>query len=87
MYVLWCKIALKIRQSNIPARELPKIKTKEGKIMATIFSIAIVVEILLTAFIAWGIMNEEKLVDFEDKIIFAILKKIRRRRADKRSGR
>lgn len=50
--------------------------------MAVMFSIVIIIEILLTAFVAWGIMHEEKLVDFEDKIIFAILRK---RKASKRS--
>lgn len=52
--------------------------------MAVMFSIVIVIEVLLTAFVAWGIMHEEKLVDFEDKIIFAILRKIRNKRNNKK---
>ncbi len=45
--------------------------------MATIFSIVIVIEVLLTAFIAWGIMHEERFIEFEDRIILAVKKKIR----------
>ena len=46
--------------------------------MATIFSIAIVIEVLLTVFIVWGIIHEEKFIEFEDRIILAVKKKIRK---------
>lgn len=49
--------------------------------MSTTLSIIIVIEVLFTLFIAWGIMHEERFVAFEDKIIFAVLRKIRRSRA------
>ncbi len=51
---------------------------KDENIMATTFSIVIIIEVLLTAFIAWGIMHEEKFVDFEDKLILAVRRKIRK---------
>ncbi len=51
--------------------------------MSTTLSIIIVIEVLFTLFIAWGIMHEERFVAFEDKIIFAVLRKIRRSRAKK----
>ena len=35
----------------------------------------IILEILLTCFIVWGILNEEKLVNFENRIIKKILRK------------
>lgn len=54
---------------------------------ATVFSIVIIIEVILTAFIAWGIMHEEKFIAFEDKIIFAILRKIRARRKAQKNGR
>ena len=53
------------------------------KIMSTTLSIIIVLEVLFTLFIAWGIMHEERFVAFEDKIIFAVLRKIKRSRARK----
>ncbi len=40
-----------------------------------ILPLIIILEILLSAFIVWGILNEEKLIDFEDQIIKKILKK------------
>ena len=49
--------------------------------MSTTLSVIIVLEVLFTLFIAWGIMHEERFVAFEDKIIFAVLRKIRRSRA------
>ena len=55
--------------------------------MATTFSIVIIIEILLTAFVAWGIMHEEKLVDFEDKIILAIRRKLRKELAKRERAR
>lgn len=50
-------------------------------IMSTTLSVIIVLEVFFTLFIAWGIMHEERFVAFEDKIIFAVLRKIRRSRA------
>ena len=38
-------------------------------------SIIILLEILFSCFIVWGILNEEKLVNFEDQIIKRILRK------------
>ena len=35
----------------------------------------IILEILLSAFIVWGLLNEEKLIDFEDQIIKKILRR------------
>lgn len=35
----------------------------------------ILLEILFSCFIVWGILNEEKLINFEDHIIKMILKK------------
>ena len=36
----------------------------------------IILEILLSAFIVWGILNEKKLIDFENRIMKKILKRI-----------
>ena len=49
--------------------------------MSTTLSVIILIEVLFTLFIAWGLMHEERFVAFEDKIIFAVLRKIRSRRA------
>ncbi len=49
--------------------------------MSTTLSIIISIEVLFTLFIVWGLMHEERFVAFEDKIIFAVLRKIRRSRA------
>ncbi len=49
--------------------------------MSTTLSIIILFEVIFGLFIVWGFMHEEKFVAFEDKIIFAVLRKIRRRRA------
>ena len=49
--------------------------------MSTTLSVIIAIEVLFTLFVAWGIMHEERFVAFEDKIIFAALRKIRRSRA------
>lgn len=43
--------------------------------MSPILAIIIVAEVLLVLFIVWGFMHEEKFVAFEDKIIFAIIRK------------
>lgn len=48
--------------------------------ISTTLSIIILIEVLFVLFIAWGLMHEEKFVAFEDKIIFAVLRKIRARR-------
>ena len=45
--------------------------------MSTTLSVIILIEVLFTLFIAWGLMHEERFVAFEDKIIFAVLRKIR----------
>lgn len=50
--------------------------------MPTWLSIVIVIEVLFVLFIAWGIMHEEKFVAFENKIIFAVLRKTRHRKGD-----
>ena len=50
-------------------------------IMSTTLSVIIVIEVLFTLFVAWGILHEQRLVAFEDKLIFAVLRKIRRSRA------
>ena len=52
--------------------------------MSPILAIIIVIEVLLVLFIVWGFMHEEKFVAFEDKIIFAVLRKIRHRKGNKR---
>ena len=41
------------------------------------FFIQTVIEFAIAGFIIWGLFNESKLVDFEDKIIFKIKRKIR----------
>lgn len=51
--------------------------------MSTTLSIIILFEVLFGLFIVWGFMHEEKFVVIEDKIIFAVLRKIRRRRANR----
>ena len=43
--------------------------------MLQLLPIIIICEILLTAFIVWGILNEKKLIDFENRIIKKILRK------------
>ena len=43
--------------------------------MLQLLPIIIVLEILLSAFIVWGLLNEEKLIDFEDQIIKKILRR------------
>ena len=49
--------------------------------MSTTLSVIILIEVLFTVFIAWGFMHEERFVAFEDKIIFAILRKVRSHKA------
>ena len=55
--------------------------------MSPVLSLIIIAEVLFTLFIVWGFMHEEKFVAFEDKIIFAVLKKIRRTKAIRESAR
>ena len=55
--------------------------------MATTVSIVIVIEVLLTAFIAWGIMHEERFIEFEDKLMLAIRRKIRKEFAKREKAR
>ena len=43
--------------------------------MLQLLPLIIILEILLTAFIVWGILNENKLIDFENKIIKKIFRK------------
>lgn len=49
--------------------------------MSTTISFIILAEVLLTLFVVWGFMHEEKFVQFEDKIIFSILRFIRSKKA------
>lgn len=58
----------------------PEREMKMSIVLATI----ILIEVLFILFIVWGIMHEEKFVAFEDKIIFAIIRKIRNRKGNKR---
>ena len=46
--------------------------------ISTTLSIIILIEVAFTLFIGWGLLHEEKFVAFEDKIIFAVLRKIRK---------
>lgn len=55
--------------------------------MSTTLSIIILAEVLFTLFIVWGFMHEEKFVAFEDRIIFAVLNKIKRRKSSKEAAR
>lgn len=55
--------------------------------MSTTLSIIIIAEVLFTLLIVWGFMHEEKFVAFEDKIIFAVLRYFRKRRAAKEIAR
>lgn len=42
-----------------------------------ILSIIILLEILFSCFIVWGILNAEKLVNFENQIIIKIIKAVK----------
>ena len=48
--------------------------------MTTTISFIILAEVLLTLFVVWGFMHEDRFVAFEDKIIFAILRSIRNKK-------
>ena len=37
----------------------------------------IILEVLLSAFIIWGILNEEKLINFEDHIFYDLKKLVK----------
>lgn len=43
--------------------------------MLQLLPLIIILEILLSVFIVWGILNENKLIDFENKIIKKIFRK------------
>ena len=77
-YVLCDTMVLKIRQGQHTSNT-NKWK-KERKMLSPILSIIIIAEVLFTLFIVWGFLHEKRFVAFEDKIIFAVLKKIRSRR-------
>lgn len=51
--------------------------------MSPILSIVIVSEVIFTLFIVWGFMHEDRFVAFEDKIIRAVLRKIRKNKASR----
>ncbi|MBR3767843.1 MAG: hypothetical protein IKL10_06345 [Clostridia bacterium] len=51
--------------------------------MSTTLSIIILCEVIFALFIVWGFMHEELFVAFEDKIIFAVLRKIRSSRSSR----
>lgn len=55
--------------------------------MSPVLSLIIIAEVLFTLFIVWGFMHEEKFVAFEDKIIFAVLRKIRRAKSVRENAR
>lgn len=48
--------------------------------MNNTFALQSIFEILVAAFLIWGLFNEEKLVDFEDKVLAIIKALVRRRR-------
>ena len=47
----------------------PKWNKRKKRTMSTSFLIQTICEILVAAFIIWGLFNEQKLIDFEDKLI------------------
>lgn len=49
--------------------------------MSITLSIIIFFEVVFVMFIAWGLMHEEKVVAFEDKIIRKSLKAIRKKKS------
>ncbi len=46
------------------------------------FFVQTVIEFAVAGFIIWGLFNEKKLVDFEDRIFAKIKQSIRRRKAN-----
>ncbi len=55
--------------------------------MSLTLSLIILAEILFTLFIIWGFMHEERFVAFEDKIIFAVLRAIRKKKSTREVAR
>lgn len=51
--------------------------------MSTSFIIAIVVEILVGAFIVWGLLNEDRLVEIEDRLFAKVRALFKSRRTGK----
>ena len=49
----------------------------------TWLSIVILFEVLITLFIIWGFMHEDKFILFEDRIIYHIKNKLSERRKNK----
>ena len=47
----------------------PKWNERKERTMSASFLIQTICEILVAAFIIWGLFNEQKLIDFEDKLI------------------
>lgn len=46
--------------------------------MLQLLPLIIILEILLSAFIVWGILNENKLIDFENQIIKKIIQGVKK---------
>ena len=46
--------------------------------MLQLLPLIIILEILLTAFIVWGILNENKLIEFENQIIKKIIQGVKK---------
>lgn len=51
--------------------------------MSTTLSVIILIEVLFTLFIAWGLMHEDRFVAFEDRIIAKVKKRIARKKSDR----
>lgn len=56
-------------------------KKGSTKMISTTLSVIILIEVLFTLFIAWGLMHEERFIAFEDRIIAKIKKRIARKKA------
>lgn len=46
--------------------------------MLQLLPLIIILEILLSAFIVWGILNENKLIEFENQIIKRIIQGVKK---------
>ena len=55
--------------------------------MSLTLSLIILAEVLFTLFIVWGFMHEDRFVAFEDKIIFAVLRAIRKKKSSREIAR
>lgn len=55
--------------------------------MSLTLSLIILAEVLFTLFIVWGFMHEDRFVAFEDKIIFAVLRVIRKKNSTREVAR